>query len=211
MRIAAVIPQKQLSLAKRRLAPLLSPSARAGLSLYLLQHVCLVLRAVPEVEEVVIMTSDPTVRCCAARWGVRACADRAPDLNTALACAITSASVAGPRRGILVLAADLPWLHPAEATALLRLGTPKTLVIAPSKDGAGTNALLVPPGLSFRPAYGERSRAAHRRKAGEAGLEVIEVHRPGLAFDLDTPDDLRAAGPRASALTQCHTCLRTAF
>jgi 2-phospho-L-lactate guanylyltransferase len=190
MRVAAVIPQKQLSLAKRRLASVLSPRARAALSLSLLRHVCAVLRAVPGVEEMVIMTPDPAVGCYAAAWGIRASTDPAADLNSALAAAISSAAGAGGLRGTLVLAADLPWLHPADATAMLRSGKPNALVIAPSKDGSGTNALLVPPGLRFQPAYGERSRTVHRQKARDAGLEIIEVHRPGLAFDLDMPDDL---------------------
>jgi 2-phospho-L-lactate guanylyltransferase (CobY/MobA/RfbA family) len=38
--------------------------------------------------------------------------------------------------------------------------------------------------------FGLGSFAAHRAKATDAGLAPIVVQRPGLAFDLDTPEDL---------------------
>ncbi|HKV70030.1 MAG TPA: hypothetical protein VJN62_02225, partial [Gemmatimonadales bacterium] len=64
--------------------------------------------------------------------------------------------------------------------------------LAPSRDESGTNALLLPPGVVIHPAYGLGSRRAHRSIARRLGLRVVEVHRPGLAFDLDTPADLAA-------------------
>lgn len=190
MRAAAIVPQKPLALAKGRLAPALGPAPRAGLSLGLLRHVCAVLRAVPEVEALVIMSADAAVRTRAAAWGVAVSPDPGPDLNAALAAMIASAAGGGARRGVLVLAADLPWLDPADVHALLAAGRRGALVLAPSGDGTGTNALLVPPGVHFRPAYGEGSRLIHRARARARGLETVEVYRPGLAFDLDTPDDL---------------------
>ncbi len=95
-------------------------------------------------------------------------------------------------RGILVIAADLPWVQPSDISALVHAAGPDTLVLAPSRDGTGTNALLVPPGVHIRPAYGEGSRAAHRREARRLGLRLAEVVRPGLGFDVDRPEDLAA-------------------
>ncbi len=195
MRISVVVPQKPLALAKGRLAPALGPSARATLSLTLLRRVCAVLRSVPAAEDLTIMTPDPVVRSHAAGWGVASRADRGADFNDALAEAIAGAACARRRHGILVIAGDLPWLCAADVTAMLGAADLDTLVLAPSKDGTGTNALLVPPGVRFRPAYGEGSRATHRDRARARGLGVVEVHRPGLAFDVDTPDDFVAAFP----------------
>jgi 2-phospho-L-lactate guanylyltransferase len=87
------------------------------------------------------------------------------------------------------VAADLPFLRPADIVALLAAGRARSLVLAPSKDG-GTNAMLVPPGFTFRPAYGTGSLAAHRRRSRALGLETVEVRRPGLAVDVDTEADL---------------------
>ena len=64
------------------------------------------------------------------------------------------------------------------------------VVIAPDRLGTGTNGLaLSPPGIiGFR--FGAGSFAAHRAEAQAAGVEPAVVVRPGLAFDLDTPEDL---------------------
>jgi 2-phospho-L-lactate guanylyltransferase len=190
MRAAAIVPQKPLARAKSRLTSVLAPAPRSGLSLDLLRHVCAVLRAVPAVEALAIMSADSAVRARAGVWGVPVAPDPGPDLNAALAAMIAAAAAGRARRGVLVLAADLPWVGPADVQALLAAGRRGALVLAPSGDGTGTNALLVPPGVSFRPAYGEGSRAAHRERARACGLHLVEVYRPGLAFDLDTPDDL---------------------
>lgn len=62
--------------------------------------------------------------------------------------------------------------------------------IAPDEAGVGTNALYVrPPDLiSFE--YGEASCPRHLAQARARGARVDRVDRPGLRFDLDTPDDL---------------------
>lgn len=189
MRFHALIPQKALPLAKSRLRIALGAGDRARLALRLLHGVWEALRAVPSVEEVFIMTLDPVVRAQAAAWGACVVSDPAPTLNAALAQTIQR--MVRSDRGTLVVAADLPYLRPAEVAALLAAGGEGTLVIAPSASGTGTNALLLPPGLSLRPAYGPASRMAHRALARTLDLRVTEVILPGLAFDLDTPGDLR--------------------
>lgn len=192
MRVRAIVPQKPLALAKGRLAGALPPAARAALTLALLRHVCTVLRTVPAVEALAVMSFDPVARTSAEAWGVVSQPDLASDLNGALAAVIAASARAERRRGLLVIAGDLAWLRAADVAALLRAAGPDAVVLAPSKDGTGTNALLVPPGVSFRPAYGEGSRAAHHRAARALGLRLVELYRPGLAFDVDTPDDLAA-------------------
>jgi 2-phospho-L-lactate/phosphoenolpyruvate guanylyltransferase len=187
-----------LALAKGRLAAVLGPRSRAALGLALLRRVCATLRAVADVEDVVVMTPDHDVRARAAEWGVRAIADPAPGLNPALAGALLSLS--DRSHALLVVAGDLPFLQPADVAALLVASTRRGLGLAPSRDGIGTNALALPPGILIHPAFGRGSLAAHRRQAQALGLTVAEIARPGLAFDLDTPEDFAAyltAGGRA--------------
>ncbi len=189
MRARAIVPQKPLVLAKGRLAGALGPRARATLSLALLQTVCATLRAAG-VEDVVVMTPDHDVRARAAAWGVRAIPDPAPGLNPALAGALVP--MVRWSHGVLIVAGDLPFLQPADVVALLGASTRRGVGIAPSKDGTGTNALALAPGIVISPAFGRGSFAAHRRQALVLGLAVAEIVRPGLAFDLDTPVDLAA-------------------
>jgi 2-phospho-L-lactate guanylyltransferase (CobY/MobA/RfbA family) len=64
------------------------------------------------------------------------------------------------------------------------------VAIAPDRAGTGTNGLALRPPDALGFAFGTDSLAAHREAAGDAGVALVEVHRPGLAFDLDTPADL---------------------
>ncbi len=190
MSIGAIVLQKPLALAKSRLKQVLPAGARASLSLALLEKVCTALRASMGIETVVVMTPDPVIAAFAAARGVRAIPDPAPDLNAALAEVFRHLS--GCSRGILVISADLPLLQPADIAALVAAADPRTLVVAPSKDTIGTNALLLPSTAAFRPAFGQASLAAHRHRAEALGLRALLLRRPGLAFDLDTPADLAA-------------------
>ena len=67
---------------------------------------------------------------------------------------------------------------------------PKGVAIAPDRAGTGTNGLALrpPDAIAFR--FRGSSFAAHRAAAEAAEVPMVEVHRPGLAFDLDTPEDL---------------------
>jgi len=64
------------------------------------------------------------------------------------------------------------------------------VAIGPDRAGTGTNALaLRPPGvINFR--FGTGSFAAHAAEVERAGVPCVAVNRAGLAFDLDTPEDL---------------------
>jgi 2-phospho-L-lactate guanylyltransferase len=188
--VTAIIPQKRLADAKSRLASVVAPEARAALSRRLLARVCGAVRAVPAVEALTIVTPDPAVREWARRRGYETVVDPEQGLNPALAHALRLPRCEG--RAILILAADLPWVRPSDVAALVSAGRAGRLVLAPSKDGMGTGALLVPADVRFGPAFGTGSRAAHRRAAERLGLEVIELLRPGLACDLDGPEDLAA-------------------
>ena len=189
MRARAVVPQKTLSGAKSRLEGVLSAVERAEFSLRLLRTVCAALAAVDSVESVVVMTPDAAVRERVGSWGIRSLVDPHPGLNGALAEIIRQTP---PGCAVLVVAADLPLLRPADVAAILAACRPGALVLAPSKEGTGTNAVVVPPGMAFHPAYGTGSRAAHHRGARALGHDVVEVRRPGLAFDVDSEADLLA-------------------
>ncbi len=202
MRAVAIVPQKSLAAAKSRLAPAVDARTREELSLLLLRRVSGALRQTPAVEAVEIMTPDSAVRDHAGGWGVASRADPLPDLNGALGeVAARLARASRTRRGsagraLLVIAGDLPWVSPLDIAALLEAAGSDTLVLAPSKDGTGTNALVIPPGVPFHPAFGPGSRAAHRRAARAAGLHYVEISRPGLAYDVDVPEDLIGTGYR---------------
>lgn len=192
MRACAIVPQKSLAAAKSRLGAALRADTRAALSLRLLRTVCASLRATSAVEDVIVMTPDPDVRAFTAAAGVRSVPDQSAGFNEALLEVIRS--LPAHSHAIVIMAADLPLLRPADVAAFLAAGRPETAVLAPARDGTGTNALLVPPGTAIRPGFGPASLTRHRGRARALGLRVAEVNRIGLAFDLDTPADLIALG-----------------
>ena len=112
---------------------------------------------------------------------------------------------------LLMMPIDVPLVTAAEIEALLEtalaLPAPR-LVIVPSADGTGTNALVRTPPDLVESCFGPHSFRAHLEQARAKGA-VVEVARPrGLVFDLDTPEDLaqflaRApSGPTAQLLRQ---------
>jgi 2-phospho-L-lactate guanylyltransferase len=96
-------------------------------------------------------------------------------------------------RTLIVLHGDLPNLQADDVGVLLDAlpadGSPG-VAIAPDRAGTGTNALVLrPPGvIQFR--FGVGSFAKHVEGVEGAGVPLVAVNRSGLAFDLDTPEDL---------------------
>ena len=64
--------------------------------------------------------------------------------------------------------------------------------MALASDGGTNGVVMRPPGV-LDTHFGEGGSAAvHERAALAAGLAVVVVDLPGLAFDVDTPEDLAA-------------------
>ena len=109
--------------------------------------------------------------------------DRGLAWNDALATAIEEV-VTAPLAAIV--SADLPSLRAEEVEELIRATPARGIAIARALDG-GTNAVSMrPPGI-VRTHFGELGSAAVH--AG-LGVDHVILDLPGLAFDVDTPEDL---------------------
>lgn len=185
-----IVPHRGLEAAKTRLAPSLDPDERVMLASQLLQRVLKVAGEVCD-DVVVISPSRPLAEIVEAS-GARLSIQRGMGLNTGLDQARSEALLDGIDT-LIVLHGDLPNLRPGDidtlAGALPSDGSPG-VAIGPDRAGTGTNALaLRPPGvISFR--FGIGSFAAHAAEVERAGVPCVAVNRAGIAFDLDTPDDL---------------------
>lgn len=183
-----LIPMKPLATAKERLAPALDPDERRRLSLAMLADV---IDAARSFDRVWVLNSDPEAETVAHDAGVEAVNDPAPGLglNASLNAATTMAIAEGAS-GVLVVSADLAAVTSADLIALCEA---PGAAVAPDRVGVGTNALWRSPANTLSVAFGTSSRAAHERLARVAGVQIRVVERPGLAIDVDTPDDLAAA------------------
>jgi 2-phospho-L-lactate guanylyltransferase len=109
--------------------------------------------------------------------------DRGLPWNDALAAAIQEV-VTEPV--VAIVSADLPSLRAEEVEELLAATPERGIAIARALDG-GTNAVSMrPPGL-VRTHFGELGSAAVH---AALGVDHIVLDLPGLAFDVDTPEDL---------------------
>jgi 2-phospho-L-lactate/phosphoenolpyruvate guanylyltransferase len=186
-----IVPHRGLEAAKTRLAPSLDPAERIMLASQLLQRVLKVAREVAD-DVVVISPSRPLAEIVEAA-GARLEVQRGMGLNEGLDQARSEALLAGIET-LVVLHGDLPNLRGEDIEMLVGAlpsdGSPG-VAIATDRGGTGTNGLaLRPPGvINFR--FGSGSFAAHAAEVERAGVPCVAVNRAGLAFDLDTPDDLR--------------------
>ena len=187
MNWTAVIPFKGTAERKTRLANRLGMEQRQRLSQELFEHVVNVLRQVPTLRDVSLMSDRRP-----SRWQGPFILDEGRGLNAELNALVESLR---PAR-LLVIHADLPLVSIDDIAALIAADGAGG-AIAPDRHGTGTNALALVEPLGFHFAFGPDSFSRHCAAAkGKARV----VTRLGLGLDIDTGDDLDAAiAARATA------------
>ena len=186
--VRIIVPHRGLPAAKTRLAPVLGPEERIALARTLLAGVLRVARQAAD--DVVVISPAAALEPIATEAGARLVVQRGLGLNEGLNQARGEALAEGVEL-LAVLHGDLPNLAAADVRELLSVvHGERGVAVAPDRRGAGTNGLaLRPPGIiGFR--FGAGSLSAHVAEAEAAGVQATLVQRPGLAFDLDTPEDL---------------------
>lgn len=195
MTLWAIVPVKPLRWGKSRLAGVLSQEERTDLNSQLLTHTLETLKAIPEIEHVLVISRDPAALSLARSHGARTVQEKgAPELNVALARA-TIVARNYSTSGVLIVPADLPLLAPEDVHAMLELAKdPPVVVLAPDRHNQGTNALLVCPVGLIEYDFGPGSFQRHCERARQAGarLEICEL--PSIALDMDLPEDLELVG-----------------
>ena len=187
--VYGVVPVKDLHGTKSRLAPVLDPAARAGLTLYMMGRVVSRVREAG-VEAVGVVSPDPIVLEEALRRGAAPLLQEGRGLNPALEEGRLWATRNGAS-ALLVLPADLPLIEAADVRAVLAEAVGGASVVV-SPDGArfGTNALLLRPPGALPFLFGPDSFQAHLRAARDRDAEVRVCENRHLSFDLDTVGDL---------------------
>ncbi|MGB6420493.1 MAG: 2-phospho-L-lactate guanylyltransferase [Anaerolineales bacterium] len=191
MALWAIVPVKPLRRGKSRLAGVLSPEERNDLNRRLLTHTLETLNAIPEIEQILVISRDQAALSLAREHGARTVFENGtPELNVALARA-TIVAKNYATRGLLIVPADLPLISPEDVIAMLDIAVdPPVVVLAPDHRRQGTNALLVCPIGLIEYDFGPGSFQRHCERALQAGarLEILEL--PSLALDMDMPEDL---------------------
>lgn len=192
MSITAVVPVKPLGAALGRLGRALDAAERRALQQAMLRDVLEACDGARSLAQVLVVTADPEAMVIAREMGADVLDDHDPPagMNAAVELGLARCTALGARAA-LVVTADLPCACPEDLDALVD-GLPGTtgVALSPSLDGTGTNAMLLAPARALRPQLGIGSLSRHLAQAAERDLSVRVIHRPGLALDVDTPEDL---------------------
>ena len=188
MTVTIVIPVKPLDEAKSRLASVLGPEPRRELVTDMLKNVLAAAKQ-SKSQKILVVTRDPMVGAMVSTAGAEWTPDPATTLNGSLQKVFRTCWANGETP--LYLPADLPRLRASEIDGILGgWDAQERIVLSPCHKEQGTNALLVPATCGFEPQLGDGSFPRHLQRASSSGI-VTEVYRaPGLAFDIDTPEDL---------------------
>ena len=196
----AIVPMKPLALGKSRLSQDLTNDQRMALSSNLLRRV---LRALAEpipgistaslVEHTWVVGGDPNIRKVAEDSGASWHEEAGSDINETINLSFQRAFKEG--KAALFLPGDLPFIKPRDIYGMVGAsGHLKNVTLAPARQGGGTNGILVVPDLAqtFEAQLGADSFKRHLSQASSKQISVAIYYSPGLGFDLDTYDDLRA-------------------
>jgi len=207
MDLWAVVPVKELDRAKERLASLLSAELRRELMLAMLDDVLTALAVTPGLAGCAVVTIDPAARRLAMRYGARIIEIGAGDGHTGAVTAAARLLAEEGQPGMLTVPGDVPLITPAEITQLLAAHSPApAFTIAPSRDERGSNAIICSPPNAVPLRFGADSFFPHLQAAEACGIRPTVLHLPGIALDVDTPEDLTAFA-RVPLPTRAHALL----
>ncbi len=212
--ITAIVPVKNLGEAKQRLSEMLSPEQRRALAHGMLLDVFKALRRTDCLDSVCVVTPDASVQRLAARMGFQIIQDQGSLGETAVVSSAIESLLQMGAKATLVLPADIPAIRAEDVEQIAQVyfseseakPPPPSVVIVPSRDGTGTNAVLCSPPDAIPLRFGPNSFPEHTKRARENGVHLSVLRLPRVALDLDTPEDLRCfLGEKAAEKT--HTYL----
>jgi 2-phospho-L-lactate guanylyltransferase len=185
-----LLPVKDFANAKQRLAPCLDAETRAGLARAMLSDVLSVLAQSRSADRIVVFTASDEIKEMAGSFGFGVAIERFVDGHSAAVNQMV-AELSSTSSRILSIAGDLPNLSANEIDFVLNSVT-DPITILPSRDWTGTNGVVFLPPARITMEYGEGSFRRHMSKAAAAGHTADVLNVPGIAFDIDTPEDLQA-------------------
>jgi len=190
--IVALIPVKELARGKQRLQSLLSAEERHLLSKTMLEDVLSVVTTSPRFDRTLVITSDSEAAALGGQYaaGVIKEARQVRQSQSVDAAAAICRQMGA--KAMLTLPLDVPQVTTDDLIRIVEQGNAAPgIVLVPSRDRLGTNALLArpPDAIPFR--FGYDSFRAHQREAEARDLACEVCELPNLALDIDEVEDLR--------------------
>jgi 2-phospho-L-lactate/phosphoenolpyruvate guanylyltransferase len=186
-----IVPVKDTRHSKQRLMASLDAHQRRSLALVMLEDVLAAIAPVRDLARCAVVTTDPDATAMAERYGMRVLTEGAGDGHTGSVTAAARLLDCEGASGFLTLPGDIPNIATSEIEALLRAHREApAFTIAPSHDELGSNAVACSPVDAVPLRFGSDSYFPHLAAARRAGIEPTVLRLPGIAMDIDTPEDL---------------------
>jgi 2-phospho-L-lactate guanylyltransferase len=188
---AVVIPVKTFANAKSRLAGYLKPNERAGLAKAFCLDLFATIAKVRGMDAVFVISNEARALEWARQNGWHTLMESqqvSEAMSVDFAC--RHCETLGVK-ALLRIPTDVPLLRSEDVEEIFAaLDNAPSCVMAPSRDGTGTNALLRSPPRAFPSFFGKDSMASHRDAALAAGVTVKIIRNPRIELDVDEPADL---------------------
>jgi len=190
---ALLLPIKDLRRAKQRLAPLLNPEERFALAQAMLADTIRAVRGVRRADKIFVVTNYiPAMEAAEANGWELLREEQQISESVSVDAASRHCAECGVT-SLLRLPLDVPLVHANDIDELLETDcAAPALVIVPSRDGTGTNAIVRTPPALFPSHFGTGSFAKHCGEAERAGAQILVRRNTRLETDVDDEADLRA-------------------
>ena len=187
--IFAVLPVKNPRNAKQRLSGFLPAGERETLARLLYKQTLSALCQATGIDRIAVATSDPEVAGHARSLGLIVFDENEQVSHSSSADAACLRAQEMGATTVLLVPIDVPLVTPSDFTCLASTTRPG-LVVVPSADGTGTNALVRTPPDVIESRFGPGSFRAHLDQAQSKGIPADVLRLEGLMFDIDTPEDV---------------------
>ncbi len=190
MKIAAIIPVKNIARGKSRLATVINKNQRQELIKYLLANTITELKKISLISEVTIITADRTAAMISKELKSKLIWETGWfGLNWAVMKGIKRSFLNGIST-VLILPLDLPLVNAKDIVKFIHVNNRQTAItIAPDSKLEGTNALLVNSKVMIKMKFGSDSFRNHLREAKKNNLAIHTCAMDCFSFDLDNPED----------------------
>jgi 2-phospho-L-lactate guanylyltransferase len=186
-----LVPVKNLSAAKQRLAGVLDQPSRTALAQAMLYDVLTALRNFQNRPPIAVVTSDPYAVTLATEYEFEVIPDPENPGETGAIEMATRICVERGADSTLVIPADIPLIQAWELDEILKHAPVEGSVLVPADDGRGTNAAFRRPANLFPLRFGNDSFKPHHAAAQATGKPCVVLNLPGIAIDVDNPADLQ--------------------
>ncbi len=187
--VFVIIPVKRLDNAKSRLSSLLTDDERKCFCLKMLEDVLGTVKSTKCPHETVVVSKDPMISKIAKNFDAAYLKERKAGLNKTVSEAVDWCVERGAA-SVLVLPADIPLVAPTDLNRIFTFGEKASMVISPSRNGKGTNALLLTPPNVSPTFYGPHSFQRHIKEAKKLKISLQGYRSSRIALDIDTVKDL---------------------